>query len=132
MSTSDPIADMLTRIRNANLARHESVTMPASKLKLAIAKILTDEGFIRGFESGTDGPRRNLTVHLAYTGKRDPVISGLQRVSKPGLRVYVQRREIPRVYGGLGVAIVSTPQGVLTGHEAWRRNVGGELLCYVW
>lgn len=132
MSTSDPIADMLTRIRNATTARHESVTVPASKVKLAIVKILADEGFIRGYETTTDGPRRYITIQLGYTGKREPVISGLQRVSKPGLRVYVQKREIPRVYGGLGLAIVSTPHGVMTGQEAWRRNTGGELICYVW
>ena len=132
MSTSDPIADMLTRIRNATTARHESVTVPASKVKLAIVKILADEGFIRGYETTTDGPRRYITIQLGYTGKREPVISGLQRVSKPGLRVYVQKRKIPRVYGGLGLAIVSTPHGVMTGQEAWRRNTGGELICYVW
>lgn len=132
MSTSDPIADMLTRIRNATLARHESVAVPASKMKLAIAKILAAEGFIRGFETTVDGPRRTITIHLGYTGKREPIISGLQRVSKPGLRVYVQKREIPRVYGGLGLALVSTPQGVMTGQDAWRRNTGGELICYVW
>ena len=131
MSTSDPIADMLTRIRNATTARHESVTVPASKVKLAIVKILADEGFIRGYETTTDGPRRYITIQLGYTGKREPVISGLQRVSKPGLRVYIQKREIPRVYGGLGLAIVSTPHGVMTGQEAWRRNTGGELICYV-
>lgn len=132
MSTSDPIADMLTRIRNATIARHESVTIPASKMKLAIAQILVDEGFIKSFDTAQEGPRRSITIQLAYSGKREPIISGLQRVSKPGLRVYVQRREIPRVYGGLGLAIVSTPQGVMTGHDAWRRNVGGELICYVW
>jgi small subunit ribosomal protein S8 len=132
VSISDPIADMLTRIRNATMARHESVTVPASKVKLAIAKILADEGFIRGYDTTTEGARRYITIHLGYTGKREPVISGLQRVSKPGLRVYVQKREIPRVYGGLGLAIVSTPQGVMTGQDAWRHNTGGELICYVW
>ena len=114
------------------MARHESVTVPASKVKLAIVKILADEAFIRGYDMTTEGARRYISIHLGYTGKREPVISGLQRVSKPGLRVYVQKREIPRVYGGLGLAIVSTPQGVMTGQDAWRRNTGGELICYVW
>jgi small subunit ribosomal protein S8 len=132
MSTTDPIADMLTRIRNATMARHEAVTLPASKIKLAIAQILVNEGFIRSFDTSQDGPRKMMTIQLGYTGKREPIITGLQRVSKPGLRVYVGKKEIPRVYGGLGLAIVSTPQGVLTGHEAWRRNTGGELICYVW
>ncbi|HEX2171713.1 MAG TPA: 30S ribosomal protein S8, partial [Dehalococcoidia bacterium] len=118
--------------RNATMARHESVTLPASKIKVAIAQILANEGFIRGFDTAQDGPRRTLTIQLGYSGKREPMITGLQRVSKPGLRVYVQKREIPRVYGGLGLAILSTPQGVMTGHDAWRRNTGGELICYVW
>lgn len=132
MTVSDPVADMLTRIRNANTARHDSVLIPASKLKIAIAGILKEESFIRDFEVLRDSPQRTLKVHLGYTGRKEPVLSGLQRVSKPGLRVYVQKREIPRVYGGLGIAILSTPQGVMTGQQAWRRRVGGEVLCYVW
>lgn len=134
MNVSDPIADMLTRIRNASAARHDSVNIPASKIKVAIAKVLKDEGFIRDFaivpEEGK--PQPSLKVELSYGGRKQPVLNGLQRVSKPGLRVYVQRREIPRVYGGLGIAIISTPRGVMSGQEARRAEVGGEVLCYVW
>lgn len=129
---TDPIADMLTRIRNALIARHDFTDMPASKVKIALAETLKKEGFIRDFEVLQDGHRRNVRVHMAYTDKREPVITGLQRVSKPGLRVYVQKREVPRVYGGLGVAIISTSQGLLTGGEARTRGLGGEVLCYVW
>lgn len=134
MNVSDPIADMLTRIRNAVASRHESVAIPASKMKVSIARVLKDEGFIRDFELvGDEGkPQPNLKVALGYTATRQPVLNGLQRVSKPGLRVYVQRREIPRVYGGLGIAIISTPKGIMSGKEARRQEVGGELLCYVW
>ncbi|HEX5939012.1 MAG TPA: 30S ribosomal protein S8 [Dehalococcoidia bacterium] len=132
MNVTDPIADMLTRIRNAISARHDNVSIPASKLKLAIADVLKSEGFIDGYEVADDGPRSHLKVKLRYTGKREPILSGLQRVSKPGLRVYVQKGEIPRVYGGLGVAILSTPQGVMTGQDAWRKRIGGEVLCYIW
>jgi len=129
---TDPIADMLTRIRNALVARHDHTDVPASKLKLALAEVLKKEGYIRDFEPQDEGTKRSIRIHLAYTQTREPVISGLQRVSKPGLRVYAQRREIPRAYGGLGIAILSTPQGVLTGKEARRRGLGGEVLCYVW
>ena len=129
---SDPVADMLTRIRNAVEARHDSVQVPASRLKVAVAKVLKDEGFIREFEILKDGAQRNLKIHLRYTGKKEPLLHGLQRVSKPGLRVYVQKAEIPRVYGGLGIAILTTPMGVMTGQQAWRKQVGGEILCYVW
>ena len=129
---TDPIADMLTRIRNAVLARHDSVLVPSSKMKLAIAKILKEEGFIIDYEVLKGRPQRVLKIHLKYKDKKEPVLTGLQRVSRPGLRVYVQRLEIPRVYGGLGIAIVSTPQGLMTGQQAWRQNVGGELLCYIW
>jgi small subunit ribosomal protein S8 len=129
---TDPIADMLTRIRNALVAGHEAVQVPASKMKIAIAKVLKKEGFIRDFEVVPEGAKRDIRIDLAYSGKKEPTISGLRRVSKPGLRVYVQKREIPRVYGGLGIAILSTPQGVMTGQEAWHRQVGGEVLCYVW
>jgi small subunit ribosomal protein S8 len=129
---TDPIADMLTRIRNAVTAKHEFVNIPASKMKVAIADVLQKEGFIRSYEMSEDGTRRLMRVQLNYTGKKEPVLSGVQRVSKPGLRVYVQKREIPRVYGGLGIAILSTPQGVMTGQDAWRRSIGGEVICYVW
>jgi len=132
LNITDPIADMLTRIRNAVTAKHEYVNVPASKMKMAIANVLRDEGFIRGYEVAEDGPRKLMRVQLNYTGKKQPVLSGLQRVSKPGLRVYVQKREIPRVYGGLGIAILSTPQGIMTGQDAWRRSIGGEVICYVW
>jgi len=129
---TDPIADMLTRIRNGITARHDSVQVPASRLKIAIAKVLKEESFIKGFEVVQEGVRRTIRVDLVYRGKKESSISGLRRVSKPGLRVYVQKREIPRVYGGLGIAILSTPQGVMTGQEAWRRQLGGEVVCYVW
>ncbi|OGO04315.1 MAG: 30S ribosomal protein S8 [Chloroflexi bacterium RBG_13_54_9] len=132
MTTTDPIADMLTRIRNAMGAKHDFVLIPASKIKIAIAKILREEEFILDYEVLRDSPQRTIKVHLRYAAKKQPVLAGLQRVSKPGLRVYVQKGEIPRVYGGLGVAILSTPQGVMTGQQAWRRRVGGEVLCYVW
>jgi len=129
---TDPIADLLTRIRNALVAGHEVVQVPASKMKIAIADVLKNEGFISDFEVVPEGVKRSIRIGLAYGGKKEPIISGLRRVSKPGLRVYVQKREIPRVYGGLGIAILSTPQGIMTGQEAWRRKVGGEVLCYVW
>jgi len=129
---TDPIADMLTRIRNAVLARHDFVLVPASRMKASLAKILRDEGFIRDYEVLRGKPQRMLKIYLKYGEKREPMVSGLKRVSKPGLRVYVGRSEIPRVYGGLGIAIVSTPKGVMTGQQAWRQRVGGELLCYVW
>lgn len=132
MSVTDPIADMLTRIRNATIARHESVQIPASRMKLAIAKILKDEGFIKDYELVKDSQNRMMRVWLRYTGKKEPVLSGLRRVSKPGLRVYAGSRQMPRVLGGLGVAIVSTPQGIMTARQARRQNVGGEVLCYVW
>jgi small subunit ribosomal protein S8 len=101
-------------------------------MKVAIANVLKSEGFIRNYELTEEGTRKLMRVELNYTGKKEPVLNGLQRVSKPGLRVYVQKREIPRVYGGLGVAILSTPQGVMTGQDAWRRSIGGEVICYVW
>lgn len=132
MTMSDPIADMLTRIRNAVSSRHDSAQMPSSKLKVAIAKVLKEEGFIRDYQVIPDGSRSMLRVDLSYTGRKEPVLTGIKRVSKPGLRVYVQKREIPRVLGGLGVAILSTPQGVMTGQLARQKSVGGEVLCYVW
>ena len=132
MTISDPIADMLTRIRNAVMARHDAVPIPASKMKLSISRILKEEGFISDYEVLKGKLHRVIKIHLKYSDKNQPVISGLERVSKPGLRVYVQQKEIPRVYGGLGIAIVSTPKGVMTGQQAWRQGIGGELLCYVW
>ena len=132
MTISDPIADMLTRIRNAIMARHDSVLIPASKLKLAITRILKNEGFINDYEVVKDKPHRVIKIYLKYDDKNQPLLSGLERVSKPGLRVYVQQKEISRVYGGLGIAIISTAQGLMTGQQAWRQGIGGELLCYVW
>jgi small subunit ribosomal protein S8 len=129
---TDPIADMLTRLRNAVTAKHDSVSMPTSKIKIAIAKVLKEEGFIRDYTVDTSGRKPSLKVDISYTGRKDPVLSGLRRVSKPGLRVYVQKREIPRVFGGFGIAILSTPEGIMTGQAARQRNVGGEVLCYVW
>ena len=132
MTMSDPIADMLTRIRNGVSARHDTVRMPSSKLKVAIAQVLREEGFIKNYEIAQEGVRSFLKIDLSYTGRKEPVLSGIKRVSKPGLRVYVQKREIPRVLGGLGVAILSTPEGVMTGSVARQRSVGGEVICYVW
>jgi len=132
MTVSDPIADMLTRIRNAIMARHDDVLVPASKMKLSIARILKDEGFITDCEVVRGKPHRVIKIYLKYFGDNQPAISGLKRVSKPGLRVYVEKKEIPRVYGGLGIAIISTSKGVRTGQQAWRQGSGGELLCYVW
>jgi len=123
---------MLTRIRNAIQARHDSVMMPNSKMKLAIARILKDEGFIRDFDMPRGQAFPTLRIHLSYREGRQAAISGLKRVSKPGLRVYVGKGEIPRVYGGLGLAIISTSKGVMAGRQAWRDGIGGELLCYVW
>jgi small subunit ribosomal protein S8 len=131
VTSSDPIADMLTRIRNAIMVRHDSVEIPASKMKVAIAKILKEEGFIDNFELVKGKISRNIKIHLRYTEKNIPVLSTLERVSKPGLRVYVDRGEIPRLAGGLGVAIISTSKGVMSGQQARRQGIGGELLCYV-
>lgn len=132
MSMSDPIADMLTRIRNANERRHNFVSMPASKMRVEIARILKEEGYIDGFEMLEVDARPMLRLALRYTAQREPVISHLERVSKPGRRVYSKRRDIPWVLSGMGTTILTTPQGVMTGKEARRENVGGEVLCYVW
>ena len=133
MATTDPIADMLTRIRNAVIARHDSVVIPASKMKTALAKILRQEGFIEDYEvSERSTPQGVINVRLHYREKGQPAITGLKRVSRPGLRTYVRKGEIPRYYGGMGVAILSTSKGVMTGSQAWRDGEGGELLCYVW
>ncbi len=134
MSVSDPIADMLTRIRNANLAKHDRVAMPSSKLKEALAIVLEKEGYIKAFAVGEDParPGKTLTIDMKYSEDRERVISGLKRVSKPGLRVYSASSEVPRVLGGLGVAVLSTSQGLMTDREARKGRVGGEILCYVW
>jgi small subunit ribosomal protein S8 len=131
---TDPIADMLTRIRNANTAMHDEVRMPSSKQKVALAKVLESEGYIGGFEvsPAAKGPGEMLTIKMKYSDDRDRTISGLRRISTPGLRVYRKADAVPRVLGGLGVAVLSTSHGLMTDREARQRNVGGEVLCYVW
>jgi len=132
MVMSDPIADMLTRIRNANVVRHETVEMPASKVKKEIAEILKREGFIRDAEYIEDNKQGMIRIFLKYGPNQERVITGLKRISKPGLRVYTQATEIPRVLGGLGIAIISTSKGVMTDKEARQVKAGGEVVCYVW
>lgn len=133
MSVSDPIADMLTRMRNAVSARHESVLVPASRVKISIAKVLKEEGFIKDYEVlKGNTPQRVIKIHLGYPGRKQSALTGLQRVSKPSLRVYCGKGEIPRIYGGIGIAILSTSRGVMTGQQAWKGDLGGEILCYVW
>ena len=130
---TDPIADMLTRIRNANTAEHDTVDVPSSKMKLAIAKILLDEGYIKSYELVENGKFNDIRITLKYgASKNEKIISGLQRISKPGLRVYANKEELPKVLGGLGVAIISTNKGVITDKEARKLGVGGEVLCFVW
>jgi len=129
---TDPIADMLTRIRNAGNARHKYVVVPASKMKVAIARILKEEGFIESYEVTEDKPQSQIRIWLKYTPDRKPVITGLRRVSSPGRRVYRGRRELPWVLSGMGIAIMSTPKGVMTGTQARRQGMGGEVLAYVW
>ena len=133
MTMSDPIADMLTRIRNANTAKHDVVDVPASKMKIAIAEILLKEGYIKAYDVEEVGSFKNIHITLKYgKDKNEKVISGLKRISKPGLRVYANAEELPKVLGGLGIAIVSTNKGVLTDKEARKANVGGEVLAFVW
>ncbi|MEM8804710.1 MAG: 30S ribosomal protein S8 [Cyanobacteria bacterium P01_G01_bin.38] len=133
MASNDTIADMLTRIRNANLARHQAVNIPSTKMTRSIAQVLNEEGFIGETSESVDGVKRTLTVKLKYKGKtREPIIRNLTRVSKPGLRVYSNRKELPRVLGGIGIAIISTSSGIMTDRDARRQGVGGEVLCYVW
>jgi small subunit ribosomal protein S8 len=133
MTMSDPIADMLTRIRNANTAKHDTVDVPSSKMKLAIAKILEEEGYIRKYEVVDDGNFKNIHITLKYgQDKTEKIITGIKRISKPGLRVYAGKDELPRVLGGLGIAIISTNQGVITDKEARKQGVGGEVLAFVW
>ena len=133
MTTSDPIADMLTRIRNANTAKHDTVDVPSSKMKLAIADILVKEGYIQKYDIVEEGNFKTIRITLKYgADKNEKIITGLKRISKPGLRVYANKEELPRVLGGLGVAIISTNQGILTDKEARKLNVGGEVLAFVW
>lgn len=132
MSVNDPISDMLTRIRNAGMARNDETTMPATKVLVAIAGILEQEGYIAGYEVVPKRPQDQLVIQLSYDADRRHAIREIKRVSKPGLRVYAGKDKLPRVKSGLGIAIVSTPEGVLTGYEARRRGIGGEVLCTVW
>ncbi len=133
MTTNDPIADMLTRIRNANTAKHDTVDVPASKIKVSIADILVKEGYIAKYELVEDGNFNNIHIVLKYgKDKNEKIITGLKRISKPGLRVYASKDELPRVLGGLGIAIISTNHGVITDKEARKLNVGGEVLAFVW
>ena len=132
MVVNDPISDMLTRIRNAQIARHDSLEMPASNMKKNIAKILLDEGYIKSVEHRNDGIQGSIKIQLKYMDKKQPVIVGLKRISKPGLRVYAQCEELPKVLGGLGIAIISTNKGVMTDKQARLNNLGGEVLCYIW
>ncbi len=132
MTMTDPIADMLTRIRNAYQARHPVVEMPASNHKAALAEVLRDEGYIKSFGIQGDGPKKTLKIELHYTDAREPVLTGVRRISKPGLRVYADAKSIPRVYGGLGVTVLSTSKGVMSGGKARRLRVGGEILCHIW
>lgn len=134
MAMTDPVADMLTRIRNANLAMHDDVVMPSSKLKVDLAKILKQEGYISEFRvaAAEDRPGDKLTIDLKYSPRRERVITGLRRISKPGLRVYSKASAAPRVLGGLGVAVLSTSRGLMTDKEARRRKLGGEVLCHIW
>ena len=134
MTMTDPIADMLTRIRNANTAMHDEVSMPSSKRKRALAEVLRREGYIASFieQDDTSRPGKTLTIEMKYSPERDRVIRGLKRISKPGLRIYRKRDQIPRVQGGLGVAVVSTSKGLMSDREARKNRMGGEILCYVW
>ena len=133
MSMSDPIADMLTRIRNANTAKHDTVDVPSSKMKLAIAEILLNEGYIKKYEVVEDGNFKTIRITLKYgVDKNEKIITGIKRISKPGLRVYASREDLPKVLGGLGIAIISTDKGIITDKEARKQNVGGEVLAFVW
>jgi len=132
MTMTDPIADMLTRIRNANIVGHETVDIPASNMKKAIVQILLDEGYIKGYDVIEDGKQGIIRVQMKYGKNKERVIRGLKKISKPGLKVYAKKHEIPKVLGGLGIAIVSTSKGIITDKEARRLGVGGEVICYVW
>jgi small subunit ribosomal protein S8 len=133
MAANDTIADMLTRIRNANMARHQQTKIPSTRMTRSIAQVLKTEGFVNDFEEVGEGIDRNLVISLKYKGKtRQPLINNLKRISKPGLRVYSGRKDLPRVLGGIGIAIISTSHGIMTDREARRQGLGGEVLCYVW
>lgn len=132
MSMTDPVADMLARIRNANIVRRHQVDIPGSRLKRAIAQVLREEGFIESYQWLEDGVRRTIRLNLKYASDRTRVITGLRRISRPGLRVYAGRAEVPRVLGGLGIAVLSTSRGVMTDKRARREGIGGEVLCYIW
>lgn len=133
MAANDTISDMLTRLRNANLARHQTTEVPSTKMTRSIAKVLREEGFIHDFSEREEGTRQMLVISLKYRGRnRRPIITALTRVSKPGLRVYSNRKELPRVLGGIGIAIISTSSGIMTDRDARRQGLGGEVLCYVW
>ena len=132
MTMTDPIADMLTRIRNANVVKHETVDVPASNIKKEIARILLEEGFVRGYDVIEDGKQGIIRIQLKYGQAGERVISGLKRISKPGMRVYAANQEIPKVLNGLGISIISTSKGILTDKQARKENVGGEVICYVW
>ena len=132
MTMTDPIADMLTRIRNANFVKHETVDVPASNMKKELARILLEEGFIRGYDVIEDGKQGIIRIQLKYGQTGERVISGLKRISKPGMRVYADKHEVPRVLNGLGISIISTSKGILTDKQARKENVGGEVICYVW
>lgn len=132
MAANDTISDMLTRIRNANLARHQTTSMPSTKMTRSIALVLKQEGFIADFEESGEGVKRQLVLALKYKKNRKPLIGALKRISKPGLRVYANRKELPRVLGGIGIAIISTSSGIMTDRDARRQGLGGEVLCYVW
>ena len=132
MTMTDPIADMLTRIRNANVVKHETVDVPASNMKKELSRILLEEGFIRGYDVIEDGKQGIIRIQLKYGQTGERVISGLKRISKPGMRVYADKHEVPRVLNGLGISIISTSKGILTEKQARKENVGGEVICYVW
>ena len=132
MVMNDPIADMLTRIRNAQVAKHDSVVLPASNAKKAIAKILLAEGYVKNVDFINDGPQGSIKITLKYVGGKQPVIAGLKKISKPGLRVYAKGSELPKVLGGLGIAIISTSKGLMTDKEARKQLIGGEVLAYIW
>ena len=132
MVITDPIADMLTRIRNAYTAKHDTVSVPASTIKKAIAEILLEEGYIKGYELTEEGPKKTMTISLKYGPNRQRVITGFKRISKPGLRVYARKDNVPKVLNGMGIAILSTSHGVMTDREARKQGVGGEVLCYIW
>ncbi len=133
MAANDTIADMLTRIRNANLARHQTTQVPATRMTHSIAKVLLEEGFINNIETAGEGIKSHLVLSLKYKGKnRQPIITAIKRISRPGLRVYSNKKDLPRVLGGIGIAIISTSSGIMTDRQARQQNVGGEVLCYVW